>query len=338
MSKIRVHLRFVFICIFISVSFQLIVGCVSIPKADPVLVSQYKAPIDIGEQETLIFVIRQDIFRGSAQGLWVACNDRYIADLSAGSYTYFKTRADINTVNLRQMQVPIFFRSVDFRPGETVFFYLEYGKGFYEVDKDLGKTMVMQYNKIENANNPEKNVDYVIGLMNPGLVDLKLMKETAAVPEPDANHATVTFLRPQDLGAAFPIGIWNQDGFLGDIRGRSQFTVKLQPGEQFFIANSRFYNALKADLSAGKKYYIIVETSRGWSQMNISFLPVKADIEQNKIREWMNQSAKNTECTIPADSKIQKRIAAALPLVSRTIDDVKSGKLQAPSLAATDGR
>jgi len=42
--------------------------------------------------------------------------------------------------------------------------------------------MVMQYNKIEEANNPEKNVDYVIGLMNPGIVDLRLMKETAQSP------------------------------------------------------------------------------------------------------------------------------------------------------------
>jgi len=100
--------------------------------------------------------------------------------------------------------------------------------------------MVMQYNKIEEANNPEKNVDYVIGLMNPGIVDLRLMKETAAVPEPDANHGTVTFLRPQDFGAAFPIGIWNQDGFLGDIQGQSQFTVRLWPGEHLFIANSRY--------------------------------------------------------------------------------------------------
>ena len=160
--------------------------------------------------------------------------------MSAGSYTYFKTKADINTINLRQMQIPIFFKNVDFRPGETVFLFLEYAKGFYEVDKDVGKTMVMQYNKIEEANNPEKNVDYVIGLMNPGIVDLRLMKETAAVPEPDANHGTVTFLRLQDFGAAFPIGIWNQDGFLGDIQGQSQFTVRLWPGEHFFIANSRY--------------------------------------------------------------------------------------------------
>ena len=74
-------------------------------------------------------MIRQDTVLGAAQGLWVACNDRYIADLSAGSYTYFKTKADINTINLRQMQIPIFFKNVDFRPGETVFLFLEYAKG-----------------------------------------------------------------------------------------------------------------------------------------------------------------------------------------------------------------
>jgi len=104
-------------------------NCSSIPKADPTLVGQYKSPISIGEQETLIFVIRQDTVLGAAQGLWVACNDRYIADLSAGSYTYFKTKADINTINLRQMQIPIFFKNVDFCPGEKVFALLSMPKG-----------------------------------------------------------------------------------------------------------------------------------------------------------------------------------------------------------------
>lgn len=323
----------------IIISYFFIIGCASsIPKADPVLISQYKPPLEINNQETLIFVIRQDTGYGAAYGLWVACNDRYIAELYAGSYTFFKTKAELNTINLRQMKMLISSQKVDFRPGETVFLFFNYNQNsFYEIDKDLGKTMVMKYQKIEDEKNSEKNTDFETGLMNPGLVGLKLMKWTTFDLKPDENHATVTFLRPQYFGAGYPIGIWNQDGFLGDIRDQAQFTVKLKPGKHYFIANSRYYNVIKADLSAGKKYYIVVE-AYGWPQMNIRFLPLKANVKSDEIQEWIKQSSSKTECVIQSDSKIQKRIAAARPLISRTIEEVKSGKLDSLSISAADGR
>ena len=117
--------------LLISVLYMLLAGCASIPKPDPVLISKYTLPVSMDEQETLIYVIRQENFVGAAQGLWVAYNDKFIADLSSGSYTYFKTKADLNTVNLRQMKTPVFFKNVDFRPGETVFLFFEY-RQFYQ--------------------------------------------------------------------------------------------------------------------------------------------------------------------------------------------------------------
>lgn len=340
MSKNHTPAQLIFGFVLISILSLFFQGCASIPKADPVLVSKYTLPVSIDKQETLIYVIRQENFVGAAQGLWVACNDKYIADLSSGSYTYFKMKADINTVNLRQMKTPVFFKNVDFRPGETVFLYFEYGKGLYEIDKDVGKTIVMQYKKIEDASNPDKSIDFEMGLMNPGFLGLPLMKESKENIEPDANNATVTFIRSQSFAENLSFGIWNQQGLLGNLKGKTHFVSKLSSGKHVFVANGYYgnYYLVNAELAAGKKYYVMVEVSMGWMAPNLHFFPVKNDIEPNEIQEKMNQSMRMAIDTNVIDAKIKKRLDAALPLVQRTIDNMKKGNLEAPSLEPKDGR
>ncbi len=339
MPSIKRSLFFGTLLVFLGL-YGLLTGCASIPKPDPVLVSKYTSPVSLDEQETLVFVIRQETILGAAQGLWVACNDKYVADLSSGSYTYFKTKADINTINLRQMKTPVFFKNVDFRPGETVFLYFEYAKGFYEIERDAGKTIVMQYKKIEDSNNPDKSTDFEMGLMNPGFVNLPLMKESTANIEPDANNATVTFIRSQSYAENLSFGIWNQQGFLGNLKGKSYFITKLPPGKHVFVANGYYgnYHVVNAELAAGKKYYVLAEVSMGWMTPNLSLIPVKDDIKLDDIQGKMNQSKKMEMDINAIDVKIKKRLDAGLPLVQRAIDNMNKGNQEVKVLDSKFGR
>ena len=121
-------LRGRFTVLAIVVSALTMAGCASSVKVNPKLVEQYQPAVSVGDQETLIYIIRQNAFAGSAQQLWVACNENYIAQIHAGDYCYFKAPAGLNTINLRQMQIPFGFYRVDNRPGETVFLYFELKK------------------------------------------------------------------------------------------------------------------------------------------------------------------------------------------------------------------
>jgi hypothetical protein len=317
---------------------MLLIGCAATPKVDPKLISQYQAPVPIGEEETLIYVIRQNTMLGAAQHLWVACNDRYYANLMAGQYCCFKVPAGVNTVNMRQMQVPFGFYRVDFRPEETVFLYFEMTKGkVTEVDADLGKTIVMKFKKAKDVN-PEENTDVAMGLMNPGFVNLPLMKDATMVLEPAAGTATVTFIRSQGFAKEMAFGIWNQDRFLGSLTGKSCFAVELPAGDHTFVANSRYHAGLKAELEAGKRYYVLVEASMGWSQANLDFSPVQSDVAQSKIDSWIGACAQLELDTAAIDDLIRKRLDAAFPYVQDAVAKVQSGEIEAPLLAAADGR
>ncbi len=329
----------IFILAIIALLILIFSGCASTPKINPELVKKYQSPVSIGEKETLIYVIRQNTFVGAAQHLWVGCNDQYIAELGAGEYCYFKVPAALNTINLRQMQIPLAFYRVDFRPSEIIFLYFEYTKGLIsEIDKDLGMSIVMSFEEAKKYDGPDKNTDFEIGLMNPDYVNIGLMKESATTPKLDKKYALVSFIRPQSFAQVLAFGIWNQDGFLGSLKGKNYFTVKLSPGKHTFIANSRYYSALKAHLEAGKHYYVLVEASMGWAQANIDLLPVKNEIKQSEIQEWMDKSVRIEMDKSAIDENIKNRLEAAMPLVGKTITNIEKGELEADLLEGKDGR
>lgn len=233
----------------------------------------------------------------------------------------------------------MYFLRVDFRPSETVFLYFEYTKGaFYEIEPDLGKSIVMSFKKAEKFDGSEINTDFEMGLMNPGLVGLDLMKTNDIELQPDDEHALVSFIREKPFIEAVAFGIWNQDGFIGQLKGKSVFTVKLPPGNHTFLSNSRYYTALKADLEAGKHYYVTLSVSSGWAQANLSLSPVKSNVAQSEIEKWKSQCSQVSLDESSIDDEIRKRIDAALPIVEKTIERVESGDLEFEILEKDDGR
>ncbi len=90
----------------------------------------------------------------------------------------------------------------------------------------------------------------------------------AAGPAPSCpGEATIVFVRPSATGRV--IEVRDADGtFLGRLDNRSSFRTAASPGEHFFVAlvvdrKEARPVGLRAELEAGKTYFVDVETSQG---------------------------------------------------------------------------
>ena len=322
---------------------SILTSCASLPKADLSLISKYKSPVSVGEQDTLIYVIRQSTMKGAIYSVWVANNENYVAELSSGQYAYFKVKSGINTVSVKMAGMTFSFKNVDVRPGETVFLFIDFSKDFkeifYEINNDIGKTLVMDYRESKPINKTEKTTDYLMGLYNPAIYGVNPMKEakTESEPEPDVANATVTFLRPQDKsGWTQPLipGIWSNDRFIGNLDYHKRLTIKLAQGKYTFMTGTKFNAFLKADIQAGKKYYIIVDSS--WN--GTIFVPVKKSEQNNNIQKNITKTSRVELSQDLIDVKIRKRIDETLSSVRLAIDNMGKEESDISVIEATDGR
>jgi len=334
-------------------AFVLLSGCK--PTVDLKLVQQYQPPVNIEEDETLIYVIRKDTSMGMMQHLWVVSNDEYIANLDAGTYCYFKVPATVNTISLRQMRQNFAYQQVDFRPGETVFYYFDIQKNlencFYELESDLGKTLIMSLEEGKRYEGNDSNTYFEMGATNPGLVYPLLTKESTNIPEPDSNNAVITFIRyynfdDRSFGSyeeKFPFGIWSQSGLLGNLKAQNTFSVKIPEGKHSFtsLAEQGFASILKADLKSGMHYYVLVEVvlgGHGLGGLSINLSPIKNDVTQTELQKWID-STKRVELNESAiTANIQKRLSAALPYIDKVIKNDETETVKIAYLKQEDGR
>ena len=107
--------------------------------------------------------------------------------------------------------------------------------------------------------------------------------------KPVADQATVVFVRPSGFGGALKQTILDGKGqFLGDSLPSSRFAVKMPPGEHTFIVWAENTNAVKANLAAGKVYFVEVSLSMGALSARADLIPVKPGSEAwNDLDEWL---------------------------------------------------
>jgi hypothetical protein len=312
-------------------------ACASTPTVDQQLVKQYTLPVALGEDETLVYVIRQNAFLGAARGLYVALNDRIVANVRTGQYCFFKVTDDINTINLEQT-VPFGYYRIDHRPGEVVYLYFEMTSGnFYELPQEEGITMVMTSSRAEDLDGPINNNGYTSGIFNPGFVNLSLMKATNADLRPDSENATITFIRPQSYAKEMVFGIWGEEQFLGNLAGETYFEIKVPAGTYYFLGKSEHFSILKADVETGKQYFVKVAASMGWTQAHIRLLPVTKEKGQDQIQKWRQRCKRMTLDETAIDAHVQKRLDLPLPHIRKALADLSAGKYESRHLAAGDG-
>ncbi len=89
----------------------------------------------------------------------------------------------------------------------------------------------------------------------------------AKVGPAPAGAAQVVFLRPSSLAKGIACVILDADGtFLGDSVPSAYYSVTVKPGAHTFVAWSEGTHAMKAQLAAGKTYYVEISPAMGvWS-------------------------------------------------------------------------
>jgi len=327
--------RNLFSVLVFILSLILLSGCAGKLTADKKLIEQYTPPVALEKNEKLVYVIRQNTIVGAANVVNVALNDKIITKINVGEYCYFKVDDGINTLNLEQI-VPFYYYRLENTPG-NLYIYYTVGRAS-ELPEDLGITAVMKSKKAQYFYEPANNVHYVSALMNPGILKLYLMEETDVAVYPDTENATITFIRPQSYAKNLAIGIWSENKFLGNLKGETYFQIKVPAGKYNFLGKSEHFSVLKAEVEAGKNYFIQVAASMGWAQAHIRLLPVTSDKEQSEIQKWLDNSKRVIIDETAIDTQIKKRLDLALPYIKKALSDVNEGKAESRYLSKGDGR
>lgn len=100
------------------------------------------------------------------------------------------------------------------------------------------------------------------------------MVTATPVAGPASDKALVYFMRPSGMGFAVHFQIWDSDHFVGLSQAKSYAVYECAPGTHLFIGIAENKVALKADLGAGKSYYVGTNVRTGWAKARMQFTPV----------------------------------------------------------------
>jgi len=111
-----------------------------------------------------------------------------------------------------------------------------------------------------------------------------------------AGQATVVFLRPSTFGGSSETPIVTGDGtFLGTLTGRTKLVAWLPAGEHTFIAWAENVDLVKADLTAGKVYYVLVRMRMGVWKARTTLSRYAPDLAAwAKLEAWTKASVELT--------------------------------------------
>ncbi len=139
------------------------------------------------------------------------------------------------------------------------------------------------------------------------------------------NSARVYFA----LDQGFPSGnAYITDGtkLLGFIKNGDHFVADLEPGEHILMLISEQDEAIKANLEAGKSYYVRLFITPGVMRSRTYWTPLKDTAEDRKLREEMLEGTDRVEL-IPEEGA--KWEAEEKEELTERLESFKSGKDEA---------
>jgi len=142
----------------------------------------------------------------------------------------------------------------------------------------------------------------------------------AAGPAPD--KALVYFMRPSGMGFAVHFQIWDSDHFVGLSQAKSYSVYECAPGTHLFIGIAENKVALKADLDAGKSYYVGTNVRTGWAKARMQFTPVTRGSE---LWDKMEAYKAGLHCIAAKEEERAKWEAAKKQEVLKLIDYFTNG-------------
>ena len=162
-----------------------------------------------------------------------------------------------------------------------------------------------------------------------------MMVKTQPVELNDKNMAMVTFLRPTIFGGAIQFGIWDGDKFVGVLSANSYIQYMTSPGQHYFLGRAENWSCIRANLEAGKRYYILGRVFPGIWKARIAFDPIRSeDQPQSQVDEWMNRLAPMSVDESKRNDYVQPRIEQ----VRKRVREFESGNGICEIMCPSDGR
>jgi len=163
-----------------------------------------------------------------------------------------------------------------------------------------------------------------------------LMMQTQRIQQPEDQYALVTFIRPSVFGGAIQFGLWDSENLIGILSAKSYVQYLVEPGEHIFLGRAENWSYVKANLEAGKKYYILGKVFPGVWKARVALEPItkNSDVTDQQLKEWLDKLSPTT--MIP-----KKREAYAKPRtkqVSHAVGDLEAGKVKYLTMEADDYR
>ena len=110
---------------------------------------------------------------------------------------------------------------------------------------------------------------------------------------PAENQATVIFIRPSKRGTGYQSSVFDatteENRLIGVLAARKKVAYVTAPGRHLFMVIGEKADFMKADLSAGKTYYVVVTPERGTWLVNYSFSPQRWDVLETPLfQRWVD--------------------------------------------------
>jgi hypothetical protein len=107
-------------------------------------------------------------------------------------------------------------------------------------------------------------------------------------PTPDSTSAVVYFMRPGAYAGSVAFSLWDGDTAIGSLKGKQYVAYKTTPGTHYFLTQSQNWDIIKAELAAGKTYYILFRAAKGFTRPFVNM--IAQDPDNADIPAWIERS------------------------------------------------
>ncbi len=148
----------------------------------------------------------------------------------------------------------------------------------------------------------------------------KITIPTPAIDSPSSEMALITFVRATKFGYKSDFHLWDSRDYVGTIYGGQYIQKEVVPGEHMFIAHGQNWAYIKANLEAGKKYYILLNVTMGFSHAAVIPVPLTKEqtkYGQNEINEWLS----NLTSVGPNPEAAEAFVEDRAPQIERAVEN-----------------
>ena len=158
------------------------------------------------------------------------------------------------------------------------------------------------------------------------------MMKPAEVIQASPEYAVVNFLRPSSFGGAIMFGMWDRENLVGILTSKNYIQYKARPGEHIFLARAENWSVIKANVLAGKTYYVLASPRMGWGKARVSLEVLKPD--DKRIDEWMASLKPIAVDPAQRDAYVKERESS----IKQAVENVQNGSAEFSIMNPEDGR